>query len=234
MLLNTERYLRALPTGVTFNEELTETEKNHILGSPALLAELAEDAGEIVSVETISTNLNDSAVGNSEDETDITINAIDNFNLTVVVQRINDRPDDDNFKFIAVGKWLTNPVWELKDAIGIAWSDSFTLYDDDCYVVDAGGSKLRGYVDQIEMVPEVGLVYEIDLSIVFEEKEIVLVAYVYKDDSSGSANVAAKYGHETFGFSSISASVSPAPSISLSVGIGSGLYTESTYTSFDY
>lgn len=83
----------------------------------------------------------------------------------------------------------------------ISWSDEFTLYFDNGYIYTdnyRGTGEPKFDYDAMtlcEVSNEEGVAYEADLALLERQNEVTLVAKVYKEDSSGTANVSAAYGH---------------------------------------
>jgi len=213
-----------------FSDDISQDQIDSL--SDAMIYELSKEDGEIVSIKKVSRNLD---TGN-EDEIGTRTLDPDDFEMTVVAKRIYEKSGKDNFKFVATGEWLTNPVYEFTDAIALAWSDDFTLYDDDCYVMTSFGAK-RDVVTLNDVDPEGGIAYDIDLLVGRDEDEIVLTAKVYKDDDDGSANVVGEYGHVQIQASSINVGFSSGsrPSVEMSVSYAADIEMASPdYDSFDY
>ncbi len=199
--------------------------------SDGMIAELQKDPGTIVSVSTTYFDLE------SGMET-MAVMPKSDFELTVVATRINEK-SGDNYKFVACGKWIVNPFYEFTDGIGISWSDEFTLYEDYGYTYSKNSSGIPFYnfdaVVRNEVVPEAGVAHDVDLNLGDRQDEIYLIAKVYKDDSSGSANVIATYGHVVIRPSSIDVSISSGKEIGMSVGLASDIEMASPdYDYFNY
>lgn len=195
-----------------------------------MIEEIKKDEGTIVSVTT-------QYVDFSEGVQTFAVMPTSDFKLTVVSTRISEKAGKDNFKFVACGEWLVNPIYEFTDCIGISWSDEFTLYSDYGYAYTAGSIPKYDYdvATRNEVVAEAGVAYDIDLKLFDRQDEIYLIAKVYKDNSSGSANVVASYGHVIIKASGVDVSISSGKEIGMSVGFASGIEMASPdYDSFDY
>lgn len=211
---------------LNFDSSIPESKINSL--SEATLNELSKDEGEIISIQKLNKNLD---TGDPSLVQPFTMPKSD-FELDVVVQRISEKGDNyDNFKFVATGDWKETPFFEFTDVIAIAWSDDFTLYRDYAYI-DHGWittNQTRKKVDN-----EKGVAYNVDLEVGETDKEAVLVAKVYKSNSSGEANVSAEYGHVELTARSVTVGFSGSD-ISMSVGIGANLEMASPdYAYFDY
>jgi len=238
---------------VSTDTELTEEERLNIIDNlevsegveqeqindldDAMLYELSQDSGEIVSVETENSYIYE-PTATTKIMAAKTMPTKD-FKLTVVAQRIKEK-SGDNFKFTATGDWKASPFWELEDTIALAWSDSFTMYNDYSYMYGYVGSKQTMKPGSRNKVKnEVGVAHDVDLQPAVTDDKAVLVAKVYKKNSSGSANVSAEYAHVTkvakiTGVTITGGGGAP-PSISFDISGGAGLEEASpAYTSFSY
>ncbi|EJL26398.1 hypothetical protein ACFVS2_16005 [Brevibacillus sp. NPDC058079] len=213
-----------------FAEHITPDQIDSL--SDAAIYELSKEEGEIVSIQEVYRNLDE------EDTGEVKLRTLDkdDFKMSVVAKRINEKRSKDNFKFVATGEWLTDPFYEFTDAIALAWSDDFTLYEDDCYIMRTFGSD-RDDVALNDVDPEKGIAYDVDIDSMKNDYEIVLTAKVYKNDDDGSANVVGEYGHVQIHASGIEIgfSGSSTPSVNMNVSYAADIEMASPdYDSFDY
>lgn len=224
--------------GITVEQQISPDVVNDLPES--MLKEIQNVGGTLVSVSTSYYDLD------SGTETRAVMPTSD-FKLTVTASRLSDETmeadevEGDGFIFIATGEWLVNPLFEFTDCIGITWSDEFTLYDDYGYAYTANymGTGVPLYdFDALtlnDVSAEQGFAYDANLLLFERQNEITIVGKVYKDDSSGSANVCASYGHVIITASSIDVSFSSGKEIGMSVGITSGIEMASPdYDYFNY
>ncbi|HZG55318.1 hypothetical protein [Paenibacillus sp.] len=158
------------------------------------------------------------------------------FKMTTVAQRIYELSTSyDNFQFITEGDWIVNPNYEFTDAIALAWSDEFTVYDDYSYII-SGNWYDYSRTSLNAVVPEGGVGYDVDLQVGTDDDAVFLVATVYKNATTGTANVVGEYGHVEIMASSIGLGFSSTPpSVSMSVGFQSNLEKASpAYDDFAY
>lgn len=203
----------------------------------AMLYELSQDSGEIVSITE-----QESYVDSGQPKSGISIMSMptSDLKLTVVAQRINEKSGKDNFKFTATADWKKSPFWEFEDTIALGWSDSFTLYSDKSYMYGYVGSKQQikpGVRNKVKA--EAAVAHDVDLQPAVTDDKAVLVAKVYKNNSSGSANVTAEYGHVEKTASVVSMSFGAgggsAPTIGFDVDWNSTINEAvPAYTSFSY
>lgn len=208
---------------------------------PERYVKTADTDGVLISVaRTLTTISDDTAADISKSiSTKSTIPA-SKLEIFVCVYQISEKPGKDNFKFHAYAEWNSQPILHLTDKLAMAWSDDFTLYYDSCKLYnDIWPSGAFGYCTRSSVTPEAGVSYDCPMRIgaggytpAFDSYAFLLSAKVYKDNSSGSANVVSQYAHKTFGLG-IGVSFSPAPSISFS---GAAIYDLSIpdYAAFSY
>lgn len=169
------------------------------------------------------------------------------FKMTVGVARLSeeemkqDKVHGDAFMFMAAGHWITNPIYEMTDCIALSWSDEFTLYYDEGYAYTEnynGAPYFDSSVMTLNSVSaEAGFAYDVNLKLFERQDEIIIIGKVYKDDSTGTANVCASYGHVIFLPSSVDVSFSGGKDSTLSMGVSivSKIQMASpAYKSFDY
>ncbi|MEH7454181.1 hypothetical protein, partial [Gottfriedia acidiceleris] len=158
----------------------------------AMLYELSKDPGEIVSI----TEKESKVESTNSNELYPTLMPTSDFVMTVVAQRISER-SGDNFKFTATGDWKASPTWEFTDSIALGWSDNFTLYSDYSYMYgyDVNGAQTLYPGTRNSVKAETGVGHNVSLRPGITDDKAVLVAKVYKNASSGTANVVAEYGH---------------------------------------
>jgi len=215
-----------------FAKHITQAQIDDL--SDAMIDALSEQEGEIVSISHTYRKLEK---GNKKGAISTRTIDKDDFKMSVAVQRIYEKSGKDNFKFVATGEWLTDPFYEFTDAIGLAWSDDFTLYYDDCYVWRPLSGRDRDTVQLNDVDPEEGVAYDVDLIAGKDDEEIVLTAKVYKSNSSGEANVVGEYGHVELVASDISIGFSGGsqPEVNMSVSFAADIDMASPdYDSFDY
>ena len=205
----------------------------------AMLYELSQDSGEIISITETETET-DLDTNSKPSKISIMSMPTSDFKLTVVAQRISEKSGKDNFKFTATGDWKTSPTWEFEDTIALSWSDNFTLYSDYSYMYGIVGGKqtLKPGVRN-DAKPEAAVGHDVDLQPAITDDKAVLVAKVYKTNSSGSANVMAKYGHVQLTASvvglSFGAGGGSTPTIGFDVDWNSTInQAVPAYTSFNY
>ncbi len=224
--------------GITVDQQISPDVVDDLPES--MLKEIQNVDGTLVSVTTSYYDLDSGA------ETRAVMPTSD-FKLTVTASRLSnatmeaDGVEGDGFIFVATGEWLVNPLFEFTDCIGITWSDEFTLYDDYGYAYTENymgtGIPLYDYnaLTLNDVSPEQGFAYDANLLLFERQNEITIVGKVYKDASSGSANVCASYGHVIITASSIDVSFSSGKEIGMSVGITSGIEMASPdYDYFNY
>lgn len=186
--------------------------------SDYMLAELAKDEGEVVSISEKFTTLNTRSQNAELGGLMPLAMPTSDFKLTTVAQRITEKGSSyDNFKFTVEGQWKVNPNWEFTDTIAVAWSDEFTLYQDYAYINGYSTDTSRAKVNA-----EKGVAYDVDLQLGKKEESILLIAKVYKNNSTGTANVVGEYGHVELAARDISVSFSGGSGgaeIGMSVGI---------------
>lgn len=216
--------------------DLNETIKQSELSllSNAMLAELNKEDGEIVSIQEVERNLDN---GNPYGINLLTMPTSD-FKMTVVAQRITEKGSAyDNFKFVATGDWIESPFFEFTDTIALSWSDNFTLYSDYAYI-NTGGIYDYTRTQRATVDAEKGIAYDVDLRVGKNDGEVVLVAKVYKNNSTGTANVVAEYGHVEIAARDITVGFSGSKDgaeISMSIGFGANLEKASpAYKDFTY
>lgn len=163
------------------------------------------------------------------------------FELTVFAQRINEKTGS-NFKFTANGRWNIQPLYSMVDLAALAWSDSFTLYEDSCTYRFYNGSQWN-YINcpKKNVNPEAGVSHEVDLDghSYWNGGSYTQVAKVNLYPASvGSANVVAGYAHKWIGIGNIGAEFSPGESagISFSSSLPTVFFDEAipAYTYFEY
>ncbi len=150
----------------------------------------------------------------------------------------------DAFLFMGTAEWLTNPLWELVDTFAMAWSDEFTLFKDIGYIKigDLGnGADLVSseYMTLSTVSSEIGFAYDVDLRIGESDDEITIAGWVYKNDSTGTANVTITYGHVKIFPTDVGVGfgvdLNGVPSINLTVGFGKVMQMSSpAYAAFNY
>jgi hypothetical protein len=217
------------------NGDITEEQIDSL--SDAMVRELSRENGEIVSIQVTERNLdNDVSDSLSSGSFSIMTMPTSDFVMTTVVQRLSYwGPSYDDFKFTTEGQWLTDPVYEFTDTIALAWSDSFTLYDDEAYIVLADYPYIDTNTVRNDVVPEVGVGYDIDMQTGRTEESIILYAKVYKYNSTDTANVVGEYGHVEVRPSGVDIGFSSSPDVSMSVGLGSYVNMASPdYAYFSY
>lgn len=224
--------------GITVDQQISSDVVNDLPES--MLKEIQNVGGTLVSVSTSYYDLD------SGGETRAVMPTSD-FKLTVSAARLDDAAmeadgvEGDAFVFVATGEWLVNPLYEFTDCIGITWSDEFTLYDDYgfAYTKDYMGLGIPFYnYDALtlnDVSPEQGFAYDANLLLFDRQDEITIVGKVYKEDSSGSANVCASYGHVIIRASSVDVSFSSGNEVAMSVGFVSDIQMASPdYEPFNY
>jgi hypothetical protein len=167
--------------------------------------------------------------------------------VITAVERITEKGTGyDNFKFTALGNWKTQPMIHDTDKMAMAWSDNFTLYSSDCvsYRTTTDPNVLsttRTGVTKSSVIPEAGVSYDLktytgpDMT---RDKTGILVSFrmtakVYKNNSTGTANLVAQYAHKTIGLTGITVTLSASPSISFG---GAVMYdvSEPAYSDWSY
>ena len=146
--------------------------------------------------------------------------------MTLTVQRINSSVTTyDAFKFQLKADWIIAPVFRMKDAVGIAWSDDFTQYLHSCNAYYNSVGMLSGKTHLISSVPESGVAYTVEASDYYGQAldYVILSVYVRKYNSTGTAAVEGKYAHSIVDFW---------PEFSVSFGGGSVGFSSSG--SYDY
>lgn len=202
--------------GVKFKSTISEDLINQL--SSVMINELKKDDGEVISLTKKQTLLDN----NEQFNPLLRTMPVSDFDMVVAVQRISEK-SGDNFKFVAVGLWNVNPVYEFTDCIGLAWSDDFTLYNDYSYTyTNSTGTSYYSACTRNDVKPEVGVAYDVDLVLGRQEDQVCLVAKVYKANSTGSANVVGEYGHVKLKASSVDVSFSTSD-IGMSVGFGASI-----------
>jgi hypothetical protein len=232
---------RSSVNNLRFSGKVTKNEK--ALLTDAMIYELSKDKGEIVSITKTRTNFQSENNRTGSEYGTLAVMPEDEFEIIVAAQRITEKAGKDNFKFVANAYWKVNPDFEFTDCIGIAWTDEFTLYDDYAYTITydySNGIPLYNYdaCTLNDVSGECGVAYDVNLILGERQDQIVAVAKVYKDNTSGSANVVAEYGHVILRPSSVGVSFGlgkDGPSIGMDVGIASAVEKASPdYTPFDY
>lgn len=202
-----------------------------------------EPEGTMISVNTTTTVLSD-LNNNTKTAKDISLQTISTSILTIttIVERVyqKDRTLYDNFKFTVIATWSSgNPIMNLTDKIAMAWSDNFTLYSDSCVnYTNLNPSGTYNGTIRSSVAAEAGISYDIQMkygvNVATEySKGCKLTVYVYKNNSSGTANVVGEYAHKTVGITAINASFSSTPNVSFSGGAvweeGSPSYSDFAY-----
>ncbi len=180
---------------LTFNKDILVEDISTM--SDEMILELTKQEGEIVSISQTTKTLH-------TDETKMMSKT--DFTMTVVVQKINtENKVYDTFKFIVEGDWKTAPFYEFTDAITLAWSNEFTLKNDDAYIVYTDGKISRDDHDIIRsnVTSEAGLAYDVDLLLGKSDDKVILSATVYQHHSTGKATVIGEYGHVKIGTSDL-------------------------------
>jgi len=119
------------------------------------------------------------------------------YKLTVLVTRIEGKgPQYDNFTFLAQGVWKINPFFEFTDKIALSWSNDFILFNDfSTHYIEKNGKITSSPGVKAEANTKSGVAHKINLVLNATDRNTVLVAQVYKTNSSGTANVVAGYAH---------------------------------------
>jgi len=222
----------------TVDKNLSEEELSLISSD---YASRSEPEGVLVSIHKTLTPIEDNNI-NQTPESNSLLLTIPSATLEVIVfvYRIYEKAGKDNFLFQAYALWHSQPIMHLMDKLALAWSDDFTLYQDKCKLYnDMWPNGEYGYCLRSNVTPEAGISYDCPMQIgaggysfSFYSEAFLMSAKVYKDNSTGSANVVSQYAHKTIGLG-IGVSFSPTPSISFS---GTAIYDLSIpdYAAFDY
>lgn len=189
--------------------------------------------GEIVSISTTDSNLD------SGDPNKLQLFTMpkSDFSLKTVAQRITGKGKGyDCFQFTTTGVWGVNPFYEFTDTIGLAWSDNFTLYhDESLHYTSKKGRNYYWEGTRNKVSAEKGVAHDVDLKTGYSDNQTVLLAYVYKKNSKGTANVVGEYGHVELSARDISVGFSSSPDISFSIGAGAKVNAASpSYDKFTY
>lgn len=230
-----------------YSETLSEAEID-LLNELTILDPTHDDIdGEIVSVSKIKVSEADLTASEIEDYPAVQpFGAIQNNYMTmyVTVTRTTNDPGFDRFHLYSYFQWDKQPFFAKNDGIALAWSDNFTLVNSQVnFYYEAIGSydksgwdNTNAYLSGVK--PEVGVGYTFP----FLNNKVGYRGYLHhgtiranvrKHDSTGSANVVAKYVHSTLGLSGPSFSFdSSGPSIGVS--ISSTYDSREVYTSWNY
>lgn len=219
-----------------FLEELSELDPTH-----------NDVSGEIVSVSKM--RISDSAAPIVIDESNpITPPSITPYGgigtnymtMYVTVTRLDD-PGYDRFQLYSFFRWDLMPAMKMTDGIALAWSDNFTLLNSSM-TLHYFGQSFNGYNNGKAYLsgtaPEAGVGYSFPMAhTVNKYGNFVnfgaIRATVRKHNSTGSANVVAKYVHALIGFSGPSFSYS-ASGPSIGVSISSTYDYREVYSSWNY
>lgn len=219
-------------SNLDFAPNITEEQISSL--SDQMLFELSQNGGEIVSIQSTESDLNN---GDPNMVTPFTMPTTD-FELTVVAQRTTLGNDNrDAFIFTAEGNWKETPFFEFTDVIALSWSDEFTLFSHSAYIYEGCDPICYDYTRTTlnTIKPEEGVAYDVDLQTGHNDEAVFLKATVYKlPNSTGSANVVAEYGHVELTARDITVNFAAGKGgaeIGMSVGFGANL--EKAVPAFD-
>ena len=119
--------------------------------------------------------------------------------LTVYVQRIASSSKYDTFKLQAMAEWKKTPVYQLEDALAIAWGDNFSQYSSSCSTYYKGKGLMTGMASRTDEAVDCGVAYTFPARYgpIHPLDTVIVTAYVRKADSNGETIALAEYAHAT-------------------------------------